>query len=240
MAQKPSPALPPGAWRKCPGRQYCFDSIFTTSCWRRQTQKVQDRILHVLGRAALPRRPRIQGRAAALPYRDGEELLSCAQTQMRLAFSCTVKASRTGMVVSRKAHGAAVCDRRHCATTHSGGLRPGGKYHLLSFGFAVRDSFHEHRISKVSAINNLSSGNRGGRPERASRNALRRNGLKMPPPLRMFPDFDLPRAIVWRSVGPAAGSFWSKCGFPNSARPKSKNHGGKIIRTIMELSSRMQ
>jgi hypothetical protein len=29
--------------------------------------------LHIFGRAALPRRPRIQGRAAALPYHDGKD-----------------------------------------------------------------------------------------------------------------------------------------------------------------------
>jgi hypothetical protein len=34
--------------------------------------RVQDKILHVFGRAAL-RAAQIQGRAAALPYREGEE-----------------------------------------------------------------------------------------------------------------------------------------------------------------------
>ena len=38
-------------------------------CFRR----AQDKNLHVFGRAALLRRPRIQGRAAALPYQEGEE-----------------------------------------------------------------------------------------------------------------------------------------------------------------------
>ena len=33
----------------------------------------QDKNLHIFGRAALPRRPGIQGRAAALPYHDGED-----------------------------------------------------------------------------------------------------------------------------------------------------------------------
>ena len=33
----------------------------------------QDENLHVVGRAALLRRPRIQGRAAALPYQEGEK-----------------------------------------------------------------------------------------------------------------------------------------------------------------------
>ena len=32
-----------------------------------------DKNLHVFGRAALPGRPRFQGRAAALPYHDGED-----------------------------------------------------------------------------------------------------------------------------------------------------------------------
>ena len=36
--------------------------------------RAQDRILRVFGRAALLRRPRIQGGAAALPYREGEEI----------------------------------------------------------------------------------------------------------------------------------------------------------------------
>jgi hypothetical protein len=35
---------------------------------------VQDKILRFFGRAALLRRPRIQARAAALPYREGEEI----------------------------------------------------------------------------------------------------------------------------------------------------------------------
>jgi hypothetical protein len=34
---------------------------------------VQDKNLHVFGRAALLRRPRIQGRAAALPYLEDED-----------------------------------------------------------------------------------------------------------------------------------------------------------------------
>jgi len=37
--------------------------------------RAQDKVLHVFGRAALLRRPRIQGRAAALPYLEGEETL---------------------------------------------------------------------------------------------------------------------------------------------------------------------
>jgi len=36
--------------------------------------RAQDRNLRILGRAALLRRPRIQGRAAALPYREAEEI----------------------------------------------------------------------------------------------------------------------------------------------------------------------
>jgi hypothetical protein len=34
---------------------------------------VHDKNLHVSGRAALLRRPRIQGRAAALPYQESED-----------------------------------------------------------------------------------------------------------------------------------------------------------------------
>jgi hypothetical protein len=34
---------------------------------------VQDKNLHVFGRAALLRRPRFQGRVAALPYQEGED-----------------------------------------------------------------------------------------------------------------------------------------------------------------------
>jgi hypothetical protein len=34
---------------------------------------VQDKNLHVFGRAVLLRRPRIQGRAAALPCQEGED-----------------------------------------------------------------------------------------------------------------------------------------------------------------------
>jgi len=37
------------------------------------SMRVQDRFLRLSGRAALLRRPRIQGRAAALPYQQGEE-----------------------------------------------------------------------------------------------------------------------------------------------------------------------
>jgi hypothetical protein len=37
-------------------------------------KRVQDKNLHVIGRAALLRRPRVQGRAAALPCQDGEDL----------------------------------------------------------------------------------------------------------------------------------------------------------------------
>ena len=41
--------------------------------WSTGSAGVQDKILRVFGWAALLRRPRIQGRAAALPYREGEE-----------------------------------------------------------------------------------------------------------------------------------------------------------------------
>jgi hypothetical protein len=36
--------------------------------------RVRDRNLHVFGGAALLRRPKVQGRAAALPYQEGEDL----------------------------------------------------------------------------------------------------------------------------------------------------------------------
>jgi hypothetical protein len=36
--------------------------------------RVQAKNLHVFGRAALLRRPRVQGRAAALPYQEGKDL----------------------------------------------------------------------------------------------------------------------------------------------------------------------
>jgi hypothetical protein len=34
---------------------------------------MRDKNLYVFGRAALLRRPRVQGRAAALPYQEGED-----------------------------------------------------------------------------------------------------------------------------------------------------------------------
>jgi hypothetical protein len=36
-------------------------------------RRVQDKNVHVFGGAALLRRPRVQGRAAALPYQEGED-----------------------------------------------------------------------------------------------------------------------------------------------------------------------
>ena len=47
---------------------------FLKGAWATRQHRVQDKILRVFGRAALLRRPRIQGRAAALPYREGEEI----------------------------------------------------------------------------------------------------------------------------------------------------------------------
>ena len=44
-------------------------------------QRAQDENLRVFGRAALPRRPRIQGRAAALPYQDGEDFCPAPPAQ---------------------------------------------------------------------------------------------------------------------------------------------------------------
>jgi hypothetical protein len=40
---------------------------------RKKQKRARDEKFHVFGRAALPRRPGIQGRAATLPYHDGED-----------------------------------------------------------------------------------------------------------------------------------------------------------------------
>jgi hypothetical protein len=52
-----------------------------------EMQKLRDKNLYIFGRAALPRRPRIQGRAAALPYRESEGFCRAPTTKLEPAIS---------------------------------------------------------------------------------------------------------------------------------------------------------
>jgi hypothetical protein len=51
----------------------------------REMQELHDKNLHLFGRAALPRRPRIQGRAATLPCQQGEDYCHAPKAKLEWA-----------------------------------------------------------------------------------------------------------------------------------------------------------
>jgi hypothetical protein len=59
--------------------------------WTRINTGAHDKNLHVVGRAALVRRPRIQGRAATLPYQEVEDFCPAPLTRMGFLLSVSIR-----------------------------------------------------------------------------------------------------------------------------------------------------